>query len=59
MPPRKPTLDTLGAIVRAQTPTSDELTAIFGPAQDALQRDAGQYGFECGIQTPSQDSHHG
>ena len=45
MPPRNPTpdiLNTAGAIVRAQTPTSDELTAIFGPAQDALQRDAGR-----------------
>jgi len=30
------------------------------PAQArAAQRASAQYGFECGIQTPSQDSHHG
>lgn len=45
MPPRKPTLDildTTGAIVRAQTPDDASLRAMFGPAHEARQRDAGR-----------------
>lgn len=39
---RATTPDILGAIVRAQTPDDAALVAMFGPAQDALQRDAGR-----------------
>ncbi len=39
--PRPPTPDILGAAVRARTPDDASLNAMFGPARDALQRDAG------------------
>lgn len=40
--PRQPTPPDLLATVRAQTPDDAALSAMFGPAQDALQRDAGR-----------------
>lgn len=40
--PRPPTPNMLAPIVRAQTPDDAALSAMFGPAQDALQRDAGR-----------------
>jgi ParB/RepB/Spo0J family partition protein len=40
--PRPPTPNMLAPIVRAQTPDDAALSAMFGPAQDALQRNAGR-----------------
>lgn len=41
MPPRNPTPDIM-AHVRAQTPDDAALNAMFGPAHEARQRDAGR-----------------